>query len=126
MSIKRRGLSICIERSGSDIFLSFKAIGKLTHEDYETITPMIDFASNAVKKPQIKALIDNTEFEGWELRAAWDDFKIGLKHGNKLVKIAMFGNKHWLEIAVKLRSWFVAGEVKYFENKDDAVAWLNL
>jgi len=42
MSIKRHGLSIGIERSGSDVFLSLKAIGKLTHKDYETITPMID------------------------------------------------------------------------------------
>ena len=39
MSIKRHGLSIGIERVGSEFFLSLKAIGKLTHEDYETITP---------------------------------------------------------------------------------------
>jgi len=125
MSIKRHGLSIGIERSGSDVFLSIKAIGKLTHEDYETITPMIDSALNAVKEPQVKALIDGTELEGWELRAAWDDFKIGLKHGNEFVKIAIYGNKNWQEIAAKVGAWFVSGEVKYFENEEDAIAWLN-
>ena len=125
MSIKRHGLSIGIERSGSDFFLSLKAIGKLTHKDYEMITPMIDSALNAVKEPQVKALIDGTELEGWELRAAWDDFKLGLKHGNEFVKIAIYGNKHWQEIAAKVGAWFVSGEVKYFDNEEDALAWLN-
>ena len=125
MSIKRHGLSIGLERSGSNFFLSLKAVGKLTHEDYKTITPMIDSALNAVKEPQVKALIDATEMEGWEVRAAWDDFKIGLKHGNEFVKIAIYGSKHWQEIAAKVGAWFVSGEVEYFENEEDALAWLN-
>ena len=126
MSVKRHGLSIGIERTGSDFFLSLKAIGKLTHEDYETITPMIDSALNAVKAPKVKALIDCTELDGWELRAAWDDFKIGLKHGNEFVKIALYGNKNWQEIAIKVGAWFVSGEAKYFENEDEALTWLSL
>jgi hypothetical protein len=125
MSIVRHGLSIGIEKSGSNFFLSLKAVGKLTHEDYETITPMIDSALSAVKEPQVKALIDGTEMEGWELRAAWDDFKLGLKHGNEFVKIAIYGNKNWQEITAKIGAWFTSGEVKYFESKVDALAWLN-
>ena len=91
MSIERHGLSIGIEQVGDQIFLALKAIGKLTHEDYETITPMIDSALSAVKQPHVKVLIDATELEGWEPRAAWDDFKLGLKHGNEFDKIAMNG-----------------------------------
>lgn len=34
----------------------------------------------------MKALIDGTELQGWDVRAAWDDFKIGLKHGNEIFK----------------------------------------
>lgn len=86
---------------------------------------MIDYALNAVKDPHVKALIDGTELEGWELRAAWDDFKIGLKHGNEFVKIAIYGNKHWQEVGAKIGAWFVSGEVKYFGNEKDALAWLN-
>ena len=125
MSIERHGLSIGIERSGSNFFLSLKAVGKLTHKDYETITPMIDSALSAVKEPQVKVLIDGTEMEGWELRAAWDDFKLGLKHGNEFVKIAIYGHKNWQEITAKVGSWFISGEVKYFENREDALAWLS-
>lgn len=121
----KHGLSITIEREGSDFFLSLKAIGKLTHEDYKTITPMIDSALEGVKEAKVKVFMDATELEGWELRAAWDDFKIGLKHGNEFDKIAIYGNKGWLEISTRVGSWFTPGEVKCFEHADDALAWLN-
>lgn len=125
MSIKKHGLSIGIERVESNFFLSLKAVGKLTHEDYETITPMIDSALEEVREPKVKVLIDGTEMEGWELRAAWDDFKLGLKHGGQFEKIAIFGNKNWQEITAKIGSWFISGEVKYFDNADKALIWLN-
>ncbi|MDG2125216.1 MAG: STAS/SEC14 domain-containing protein [Verrucomicrobiales bacterium] len=34
MTQSRHGISIGIERVGEDFFLSFKAVGKLTHADY--------------------------------------------------------------------------------------------
>jgi len=125
MKNQRHGLSIGIERINSDFFLTLKASGKLTHHDYETITPMIDSALAEVKQPKIKALIDGTELEGWELRAAWDDFKLGLKHGNQFEKIAIYGKKSWQKMAATIGSWFISGEVKYFENEDSAIEWLS-
>ncbi len=123
-TIERHGLSIGIERIGKEIFLFLKAIGKLTHEDYEMITPMIDSALAEVKHPQVKVLIDGLELEGWEPRAAWDDFKLGLMHGNEFEKIAIYGDKKWQERLAKIGSWFISGEVKFFENYDEAVSWL--
>lgn len=75
--------------------MSFKAIGKLTHHDYEMMMPMIDSTLEGVKEPGINAFIDMTELEGWELRAAWDDFKLGMKHGSEFNKIALLGNRRW-------------------------------
>ena len=125
MRVETHGLSIGIERAGSEIFLSLKAQGKLTHQDYETVTPMIDSALAAVKHPKVKVLIDGTELEGWEMRAAWDDLKLGLKHGNEFDKIAIYGNKNWQEIAAKVGSWFISGDIKYFDDKQQALGWLN-
>jgi hypothetical protein len=124
MSVARHVLSIGIEKVGNEFFLSLKAIGKLTHEDYETITPMIDSALEGVKDPKVNVFFDGTELEGWELRAAWDDFKLGLKHGGEFDRIALLGNKKWQEYASKIGSWFVSGEVKYFEDENEALAWL--
>jgi len=124
MTLIRHGLSIGIERINNKFFLSLKAVGKLTHEDYLTITPMLDSALKGVKEPIVNAFIDARELEGWELRAAWDDFKLGLKHGREFNKIAILGNKTWQEYAAKLGSWFISGEIKFFEESSTAFNWL--
>ena len=124
MNCEKHGLSIGIDRVGDEFFLSLKAVGKLTHKDYETINPLIDSALASVKTPHVNVLIDGTELEGWELRAAWDDFKLGLKHNNEFNKIAIYGNKNWQEIVAKIGSWFISGEVKYFNTLPDAMTWL--
>ena len=117
MSVQRHGITIGIERINSDFFLTLKLSGKLSHEDYEKITPMLDSALMTVKHV--------TELKGWELRAAWDDFKLGLNHGTQFVKIAIYGNQNWLEMATKIGSWFVSGEAKYFDNEAGALVWLH-
>ena len=125
MTIIKHGLSIGIERVDQNFFLSLKATGKLTHQDYQVITPMIDAALKELDSPKIKAIVDISEMQGWELRAAWDDFELGLKHGSEFEKIALYGNKHWQEIAANIGSWFISGEMKYFEDYQSALAWLN-
>ena len=124
MNSTKHGLSIGIERTGSHIFLTLRAVGKLTHADYELVTPMIDSALSEVKEPQVKVLVDGSDMEGWEPRAAWDDFKLGLKHRNEFVKIAIYGHKKWQESAAQIGSWFISGEVKHFENEEEALVWL--
>lgn len=126
MSTKTHGLSIGIERSKDIFFLSIKVKGTLTHLDYEKINPMIDGALEGIKEPKLKMLLDAVELDGWELRAIWDDFKLGLKHKNEFGKVAIYGNKNWQELSAKLGNWFITGEVKYFENLDDATKWLHL
>ena len=122
--IKRHGLSIGIERINNHFFLSLRVSGKLTHEDYDTITPMIESALEGVKEAKIKVFLDASELEGWEVRAAWDDFKLGIKHGKEFEKIAILGNKKWQELATKISSWFISGESKYFEDEKEALNWL--
>ncbi len=124
MSYTRHGITIGIERIGAEFYVTMKAVGRLTHEDYGVITPMIDGALTGVDQPIIRVLFDATELDGWELRAAWDDFKLGVRHGSEFEKIAIHGNRGWQEVAAKVGSWFISGEAKYFESYDEAVEWL--
>jgi hypothetical protein len=129
MTVNRHGLSIGIERVDSDLYLTLKAVGTLQHSDYEVIVPMIDSALAGVKDAKVKVFFDGTELDGWELRAAWDDLKLGLKYGHEFKKVAILGNKRWLEMSAKIGSWFVTGDIKYFENENEneteAFDWLH-
>jgi hypothetical protein len=122
---ENHGISIGMYRFNDEYFLSLKAKGKLTHDDYKKLIPIIDSTLKEVKDPKVKLLVDISEFEGWEIRAAWDDFRMGLKYNNVFEKIAMVGNKNWQDIGAKIASWFISGEIKAFEDKKEAIKWLN-
>ncbi|EOX4936101.1 TPA: STAS/SEC14 domain-containing protein [Vibrio alginolyticus] len=124
MSSERHGISVGLERFGSEFFLVFKAVGKLTYEDYQAIAPVLESALAGVKGQHVKVLVDISEFSGWELRAAWDDFQLGLKIGPKFEKIAIYGDKHWQELASKVGGWFISGEMQSFNEYDSAIKWL--
>jgi hypothetical protein len=125
MTEQRHGLTIGVENNDDEIFLSLKAIGKLTHDDYEQISPVIDSALDAITDEEVNVFFDGTELEGWELRAAWDDFKLGMKHNKQFNKIAIYGNKKILEKATTVGNWFTSGEIQYFENPKKAMDWLH-
>ncbi|PLY04204.1 MAG: STAS/SEC14 domain-containing protein [Arcobacter sp.] len=118
------GLLFGVERINESLFLKFKAIGTLTHEDYERINPIIDLALTGIKEPKIDVLVDISELDGWDLEAAWDDLKLGLKYGNSFNKIAIYGEKSWVKFATKISSWFINGEVKQFKTLGEAISWI--
>ena len=126
MQIREHGLSVGISRVDNEFFLRLKVQGKLTHEDYKVITPMLESAIAGIAAPDIKALVECQDFEGWEMRAAWDDFKLGVKHGREFRKIAIVGDKPWEKAVAKIGSWFIGGEMKFFEDTRQALQWLEL
>ena len=85
---------------------------------------MLENALEGIKDPDIIALIDGSQFEGWELRAAWDDFKLSLRHGKEFKKVAIVSNKKWLQVGSKIGSWLISGNVKQFEELEAALDWL--
>jgi hypothetical protein len=123
--IYEHGINIGISRVRNQFFVKMKIVGRLTHDDYEMITPLLENALNGVEHPNISLLIDATNFEGWSLQAVWDDLKLGLKHNKDFYKIALVGNKSWQEYGVKISNWFSKGSIEYFEKTDDALAWLS-
>ena len=123
--MKRHGLQIGIERIDNDFFLSLKVSGKLTHEDYQKITPLLDNALEGLEDLELVAYVDIRELEGWELRAAWDDFILGAKHRKAFKRVAIVGDQRWADVAGKVGSWFIAGEMEDFDDPAEALAWLS-
>lgn len=124
MNATKHGLSVEMEKIDSTYILTFKAVGKLTHEDYEKLSPMLDSALNDVPNTKVCVLFDTSEMEGWDLRAALDDLKLGLKHGGKFEKVAVYGDKNWQKLATKIGAWFMSGDVRFFERYDAAVEFI--
>ncbi len=122
--MQTHGISIGLERVANRFFMRIKPVGKLTHEDYELMVPMLESALEGVFTPEIRLLVDASEWNGWELRAAWDDFKLGLKHGGEFVKIAIVGHSQWQKMLSQIGSWFVSGDIRYFEKPQQALDWL--
>lgn len=126
MRSNEHGISIGTFRSGDDFFVRLSIRGKLTHADYEMMVPMLEHAMEGVAQPRIRMLLVCQDFQGWELRAAWDDFKFGLKHGREFSKIAIVGDKPWEKAIAKVGSWFIGGDMQFFEETGPAMRWLGL
>ena len=116
-------MDINIEPKEGVFHIELKATGKLTHEDYMTLIPMMDSTVKSLPGAKVNMLLNALEFEGWELEAAWDDFKFGMEYKDTFLKIAIVGTKAWQEYMAKMGSWFMDGEVKFFYNLDEARAW---
>ena len=122
--IKEHGIGIAIKRSKKNIFIEVTMLGKLKHEDYQLFVPMIDKALKNAKGLEVDLLVDMRGFKGWELLAAWDDMKFGVKYRNAFDKMAIVGNKKWEEDSVAMMSHLMKGKSKYFKDRDKALAWL--
>ncbi|WP_444928848.1 STAS/SEC14 domain-containing protein [Microbulbifer sp. SSSA002] len=126
MTVRSHGISIGLERKSDYIFLTLKARGKLTHGDYETMVPILRAAIEKVEQPKINVFMDARELEGWEPRAAWDDFKLGMEYGRAFNRIAVLSDKRWIKVAGKVGGWFIGGEFRTFTSEAEAMAWLEV
>ena len=122
--VKEHGIGIAIKRSQKKLFIELTMIGKLRHEDYETFVPLIDKALKEAKKMEVDLLVDMRDFKGWELLAAWDDMKYGIKYRNSFDKMAIVGNKKWEELSMKMFRYFMGGETRFFKSREKALRWV--
>lgn len=98
---------------------------KLAKADYEHFVP--EFERLVGKHGKLRLLFDMTDFHGWELSAAWEDFKFGIEHFADIDKLAMVGDRQWQHGMALFCKPFTKAVVRYFEHADAAEArkWLN-
>jgi hypothetical protein len=108
-------------QTGSPNIIGFMLSGKLHDEDYQTFVPAVD-AALAVQG-SLRLYAQFADFHGWDLHAAWDDFKFGVKHYDSFERIALIGDQRWQEWMSGFCKPFTRAEVKYFNADDSAAAW---
>lgn len=99
----------------------FKLSGKLHDEDYKTFVPAVEAAIANQGKVRLFAQFD--DFHGWDLHAAWDDTKFGMKHFRNFERIAMVGDRQWEKWMAAICKPFTGAKVKYFDASQLDAAW---
>ncbi len=106
--------------SDKNIF-AFKAVGKLTHDDYHQFLPTLEALID--ENGPISVLLEFEDFHGWETAALIDDYKFGMSHQSSFERIAILGEKKWQHWVTVFTKPFVDAEVRYFHQDDFQQAW---
>lgn len=105
--------------------LAVRATGMVTAEDYtEVWIPALQKVIRENGKGRCLLYMDDN-FEGWELKAMWEDAKFGFAHRNDFEKLAVVGGPSWVEWGTKVASALISGEVKTYNEQEltDALKW---
>lgn len=124
MKARYHSLTISIKRKADRYFLTFKAIGKLSIEDYQMIAPIITSTLRTEQQPKLDILLDITQFNGWTMHAAWNDFMTSIKHGDQLKRVAVFGRYSWQRVLTQAGNWLFSADKRYFDNRLGAINWI--
>ncbi len=100
---------------------AFQAIGKLGAEDYATFLPQLEELIR--RHGRISLLVELIDFEGWDSKAAWEDFRFGLGHDRDFERIAIVGDSKWEQAMVALANLFTRTRMKFFRREDIDQAW---
>lgn len=87
--------------------------GKLTAEDYHRFVP--EFEKLVRQHGKISVLFDMLAFEGWDIRALWEDIRFDTKHFADIDKLAMVGDKQWEKWMSDFCRPFTKANIRFFE-----------
>jgi len=109
-----------------DNVVAFRAKGKVTAKDYETVLiPAVEAAVKKHGKVRLLYHIGN-EFSGVEAGAMWDDAKVGFKHFTAWERIAVVTDVDWMRNLTRFFGFVMHGHVKVFKNDQlsEAKNWI--
>lgn len=114
-----------IMKESSGAMLAVRATGMVSGEDYtETWIPALEKVITEHGKGSCLLYMDEN-FEGWELKAMWEDAKFGFAHRNDFSKLAVVGGPKWVEWGTRVAGTLMKGEVKTYaiEELAEALKW---
>jgi hypothetical protein len=120
-ALKKDEAMIELLPTDSPKIVSVRISGKLHDEDYKTFVPAVEAIVAAEGK--IRLFAQFVAFQGWDLQAAWDDFKFGVKHYHDIERIAIVGDKKWEKWMATFCKPFTQASVKYFDAPEVEAAW---
>ncbi|MBW7882946.1 MAG: STAS/SEC14 domain-containing protein [Caldilineaceae bacterium] len=101
--------------------LGLRAVGTITHDDYAWLVPQVGKLVETYG--QVRLLCDLGNFQS-EAADAWlADFQFGLEYHDKIVKMALVGERRWEAWVARLAAPLYAREARYFPSAQIDMAW---
>jgi hypothetical protein len=98
------------------------ATGKLSHQDYQGLTPALEALIKEHGKIRLLCFMDD-KFAGLEAGAMWDDAKFYFPHRHDFENMAIVGGPQWVDLMMKLFKPLLGGEAKIFAGDQLKEAW---
>lgn len=124
MSDQINSVTVGIEQLNNKIFVKLSVIGKVTHDNYAAVIPLMETALDNDDVPTKLVLVDILNMDGYEVKAALDDLKFWHNVHFHVDKVAIVTSKKWLSEATKIYDKLSKIKFKVFEDEDDASDWL--
>ncbi|MCA1298099.1 SpoIIAA family protein [Stappia indica] len=114
-----------VMKESEGALLGVHVSGLLHEADYRMFLPTLEERFREYGKLRVLFYADES-FEGWDLRAAWEDVSVGLKHASDFERMAVVGAPEWVNWCMKLSAFLMKGEIRIFarDEIDDAWAWV--
>ena len=112
-----------ILKDNSDV-IGLECRGKLSLDDLKGIH--ITLHKRLAKAHEPGLVIDLTDFEGYKgLSAIHEDLKMDIAHRSDFDRIAVVGDRKWIELGTSLVSALTSAEMRWFDtcDRDSAVQW---
>lgn len=98
--------------------------GKLSESDLKRMHVLLHERLDTAEKPGL--VVDLTKFDGYTGAAAMrEDLRMDTAHRNDFSRIAVVGDKMWMEWGTMLASALTRSEMRWFDSgdRDTAVDW---
>jgi hypothetical protein len=109
-----------------DNVIGATAMGEVTDEDYEsTLIPVIEEKLKANKKIRLFYHLDSS-FTGFEVKAVFDDAKMGIKHLSEWDRIALVSDHNMINAMARFFGHIFPCPVRIYKDTEfeDAKKWI--
>ncbi|MBF8961768.1 STAS/SEC14 domain-containing protein [Pontibacter sp. FD36] len=107
-----------------DELVAFRLAGSIDRHDYDVMLPILEEKIKQYGKIRVYAELQDAE--EISLQALWEDLKFDFRHAADFKKVALVGNRKWLDWLTVMASPFTTAKVKHFEvpDRDKALEWV--
>ncbi|GGG19083.1 hypothetical protein GCM10011323_24030 [Pontibacter amylolyticus] len=104
--------------------VAFRLAGSVDRHDYDVMLPILEEKIKQYGKIRVYAELQ--EAEEISLQALWEDLKFDFRHASDFKKVALVGNRKWLDWFTVMANPFTTAKVKYFEptDREKALEWV--